>query len=297
MGRRITTATILSLALALSAAETARVSFVRTIPAAHELPGERVALIYAIGDSEFVKTFVDVFVERSNRDRALRIDDATERGNHVVGDHPDAQIVRRVRREHPADAYLGVNRFTCESSEHGGEVSSYNVDGVRIKRHQIWVDVLCRARIDVLDATLRRLLSFDVKGEGTSQRVSALTSEDRKIAALQAARFTAISASELVTPRQVRESIELDESAPGFDDGRPLLAADRLSDVRALWEASLRGNPSSAALHYDLAAVCEALGDRGAARAHYEAAQRLAPSQPLYRSELSMFRRRNEPRE
>jgi hypothetical protein len=294
MSRRITAAITISLACALSAAGAPRVSFVRTIPAPHELPGERVALIYAMGDNDVVRTFVDVFVERANRDRAMQIEDATDRGNHVVGDHPDAQIVRRVRREHPADVYLGVNRFTCESAEHSGDVSAYNVDGERIKRHQVWIDMLCRARIDVLDAMLGRLTAFDVKGEGTSQRVAQLTSEDRKIAAQQAARFAAISAAELVTPRRVRESIELDETAPGFTESIPLLEADRLSELRTRWEASLRDNQSSAALHYDLAAVCEALGDVGSARAQYEAAQRLAPTHQLYRAVFSLFRRRHE---
>ncbi len=294
MTRRFTTAMIFSLALATGAAGSTRVSFMRTIPPAHQLPGERVTVIYAIGDNEVVRTFVDVFVERTNRDRALQIEDATEHGNHMVGDHPDRQIVRRIRREHPADVYLGINHFTCESTEHAGDVSSYNVDGVRIKRHQVWVDMLCRARVDVLDAMLARLMSFEVQGEGTSQRVSEVTTDDRQIAARQAARFAAISAAELVTPRQLRESIELDESAPAFDDSRPLLAAERYSDVRALWEAALRTNGSSAALHFDLAAVCEALGDTAAARVHYLAAQRLAPSNPLYRSELAMFRRRSE---
>jgi hypothetical protein len=294
MSRRIIAAITISLACALSAAGAPRVSFVRTIPAPHELPGERVALIYAMGDNDVVRTFVDVFVERANRDRALQIEDATDRGNHVVGDHPDAQIVRRVRREHPADVYLGVNRFTCESAEHSGDVSAYNVDGGRIKRHQVWIDMLCRARIDVLDAMLGRLTAFDVKGEGTSQRVAELTSEDRKVAAQQAARFAAISAAELVTPRRVRESIELDETAPGFTESIPLLEAGRLPELRNRWEVSLRDNQSSAALHYDLAAVSEALGDVGSARAQYEAAQRLAPTHQLYRSEFSMFRRRNE---
>lgn len=283
----------ISMGLTVSAAAAPRISFVRTIPAAHELPGERVAFVYAIGDSDVVRTFVDVFVERANRNRAVPIEDATEGGNHVVGDHPDIQIVRRVRREHPADVYIGVNRFTCESAEHAGDVSAYNVDGERVRRHQVWIDMACSARVDILDAMLGRLTSFDVKGEGTSQRVSALTSDDRRIAAHQAARFAAISAAELVTPRQVRESIELDENAPKFDECAPLLSAERLDAARAVWEAALRDNGSSAALHYDLGAVCEALGDTVAARRHYETALRLAPGQPMYRSELVMFRQRS----
>src|SRR5512142_3488798 len=139
-------AVVASLALASSAAAAPRVSFVRTIPAVHELPGERIAVIYALGDSDVVHTFIDVFVERASRSRSVPIEDATERGNHVVGDHPDIAIVRRVHREHPADLYLGVNRFTCESAEHSGEVSSYNVDGERIRRRQRWIDMACSAR-------------------------------------------------------------------------------------------------------------------------------------------------------
>ncbi len=294
MLRRFILTTVVIAAVCATASGAQRLSFVRTIPAEHELPGERVVILYTMGDSDQVRTFVDVFVDRANRSRAIAVDDATERGNHIIGERASEAEIRRIRREHPADVYLGVNRFTCESVERSGEVSFYNVDGERVKRPQRWADTTCRARIDVFDAAAaRHLKSFDVKGEGTSQRVSEVTAEDRKIAAMQAARYAAISASELITPRRVRESVELDESAPGFDEMRGLIDADRLAQARQRWEQMLRENASSAALHYDLAAVCEAIGDLESARTHYESAQRLAPEQPRYRSELSMFRRRN----
>lgn len=294
MFRRLAFLVVLHAALCAAAFGAQRVSFVRTIPAVHELPGERIALIYAIGDNDQVTTFVDVFVERTNRNRAIQLDDATERGNHIIGDNPDEMLLRRLRREHPADIYLGVNRFTCETVERSGEGSSYNVDGVREKKLQRWADTVCRARVDAIDpATGKHVSSFEAKGEGTSARTHELSSEDRKIAAMQAARYAAISASELITPRHVRESIELDERAPGFEEARGLIVADRLVDLRRRWELLLHDNSGSAALHYDLAAVCEALGDVDTARRHYETAQRLSPDEPRYRSELSMFRRRS----
>lgn len=294
MIRRFAFVALLHAALCAAAFGAQRVSFVRTIPAVHAIPGERIALVYAIGDNDQVRTFVDVFVERANRNRAIQLDDATERGNHIIGENPDELLLRRLRREHPADIYLGVNRFTCETVERSGQGSSYNVDGVREKKLQRWADTTCRARIDAIDATTgKHVGSFEVKGEGTSARTPELSSEDRKTAAMQAARYAAISAAESITPRQVRESIELDERAPGFEEARGLIDADRLVDLRSRWELLLRDNRGSAALHYDLAAVCEALGDLDTARQHYEAAQRLSPDEPRYRSELSTFRRRS----
>jgi Tfp pilus assembly protein PilF len=73
-----------------------------------------------------------------------------------------------------------------------------------------------------------------------------------------------------------------------------MIQADRLGDARAILEIGLRQHPSSSALHFDMAAVCEALGDLQAARDHFREALRIAPDSKQYRSELDLFRRRNE---
>ncbi len=298
MGYRLSVAAALLAAAPLGAAP--RIIFERTVPAMHDLgPAEHLTVLYAIGDNEVVSTFVDVLVEHTNRSGPLRVDDATEHGHHhAIGEHPDDAERRRIRREHPADLYLGVNRFTCQWQPRSAEGSTRDSSGERVKRLQVWIDAVCRTRVDVIDGeAAKRLFSFQVKGEGTSPRVADLTHDERDIALEQAARYAAIEASEEIMPRRVRESIELDETAPDLDEGMSLIEANRLRDARARWEVSLKHNPASAALRYNLAAVCEASGDLTAARDYFQQALRLSPSEARYRVELDLFRKRNLPRQ
>jgi tetratricopeptide (TPR) repeat protein len=288
------TAVFVALLLPVLAAAAPRLNFIRNVAALHELAGERVTILYAIGDNNKVDTFLDVFTDHANRAETLKVENAVQLGQHVVGASTDELVLRRIRHDHPADVYLGVNAFTCTTTDHEGEGSERDTSGDRVRRHHIWTDAVCTARIDVLDPNAKRVLSFAVRGEGTSPRVAEMTAEERGVALEQAARYAALSAAESVTPRRVRESIELDDSAPQFDEALAMIHSERLRDARAILETALRQHPESAALHFDLAAVCEASGDVQAARDHFREALRLAPNTQQYRSEMHMFRRRNE---
>jgi tetratricopeptide (TPR) repeat protein len=280
--------------VAMPAVAAPRVAFTRTIAPKHDLGGEQAAIIYALGDNDKVATFIDVFLEHTNRSGVIRIDEVFDRFRHLAGEKPSEATIRQLSKEHPADVYLGVTHFTCNSDTRGGEGSTRDPDGARIKRRHLWVDALCRGRVDVIQpATAKRLFSFEVKGEGTSPRVADVTDEERGIAYEQAARYAALEASEAITPRRVRESIELDESSPEFADVIPLVDAERVSDARAHFENQLKRSPDSAALHYNIAATCEALGDVDCAHRHYRDAVQMAPNDPRYRSAFRMFRRRN----
>lgn len=271
-----------------------RITFIRTLPARHDVGGERAALIYALGDNDKVMTFVEVLLTHTNREgSALRVDDAVDRSRHLFGDRLGDAEIKKLNREHPADVWLGVHHFTCDMQQRGGEGSTYDVDGGRVKRKQVWIDATCHARIDVIQpSTARRLFSFEVSGEGTSARVVEITDEDRGVALEQAARYAAIAASEAITPRKVKESVELDESAPSFDRGAAMIDGGRLQAARSLWEGELAHNDGSAALHFNVAAVCEALEDVACARDHYGAAARIAPGDARYRTEFDLFRKR-----
>jgi len=283
----------LFIASAAFAANPPRLNFTRTVPAPHNLGlADDLVVLYAIGDSDRITTFLDEFVERVNRSGRLRVTSAVNSAHHIIGAHPDQAAVRTVQHEHPADAYIGVNLFTCSGEQKGAEGSDRDTAGERVQRRHIWIDVTCRARIDVINRDGKRLYSFPVHGEGTSPRVLTMTDDERNIAGDQAARYAAIDAAEAITPRVVRESIELDDSAPTFEEGWSMIVADRLEDVRAIWEQALRRHGDSAALQYDLAAVCEALGDVKAAGRYYEEAQRRSPKERRYRSELALFRKR-----
>jgi len=270
-----------------------RIAFTRSLPPRHDIGSDHAAVIYAIGDNDKVTTFVEVFLTQTNRSGLLQVDDALDRSRHFFGERPSETMIRKINREHPAGVYLGIHRFTCIGQPHEGEGSTYDSTGTRVKQHQVWLDATCHARIDVIEpSTAKRLFSFEAKGEGTSPRVAEMTAEERAIAFEQAARYAAIDASESITARQIRESIELDETAPSFDRGAAMIDAGRFPAVRALWEGELKANPASAALHFDLAAVCEALDDNDCAAEHYREATRIAPADGRYRVAFDQFRKR-----
>jgi hypothetical protein len=283
---------LLAVAFSAAAAAAPRVAFIRTIAPLHDLGGKEVVIIYALGDGP-KDTFVDTFLDRTNRSEELRIVAEPGQVKALRGETPDLLMIRRLRREHPADVFLGINHFTCSLTQRGAEGSEHTSGGERVKRHHVWADAVCTARIDVIDpATARRVLAFDVRGEGTSARVTELTDEERNTAVEQAAHFAAVQAAEMVTPRPVRESIELDARAPDLERAMLLVDAGRLAAARALWQRELEHSPTPAPLHFDIAAISEAMGDVDAAREHYRAAIRLAPKERRYQLEAKLFERR-----
>jgi tetratricopeptide (TPR) repeat protein len=291
MRSRLFLAMALLLTAAAALANPPRISFTRTMPPAHDLaPAERLAVIYAIGDSSKIEAFVEHFVDLVSRAGVLRIANAVENNQHLI---VDEQSLRAVRRELHADAYLGINRFTCSGDEKSAEGSERLENGERVKRMHHWIDAICSARVDVLDGHGKRLFSYTVRGEGTSPRSTALTEDERDVAYEQAARYAAVIAADAITPRSVRETIELDETAPSFDEGFSMIGSERLKEARAIWQAAVVRHRDSAPLYFNLGAVSEAMGDLAAARDYYEKAAQLSPKVHHYRSELNLFRRRN----
>lgn len=268
-----------------------RITFERAVAAPHDLgDAESIALLSALGDSTKIATFLEVLVDQTNDSGALRMRDATRRGFVILTDHVDKATAEKLRRAEPADVYLGIRAFTCTADERTGDVSAYDPDRKRVRRQQSWVDARCTARIDIIEAKdVRRVASFVVRGEGTSPRVSEVGEDERDIALEQASRLAAREAAERITPRRVRESIVLDETAPAFEQGMAMIAGSRFAEARLVWEQALRKEPRSAALRYNLAAVCEALGDRAAAAQNYTAARELSPRETRYTSEWRAF--------
>jgi tetratricopeptide (TPR) repeat protein len=250
-----------------------RVTFERVLPATHDLGAEDIAIVQAIGDQASIETFIDVFVEQVNKSQVLRMRDAR-------------------RSTGPADAFLDIKTFTCEMAVREGEGSTRDIDNKRVRRRYFWADAVCTARVDVLSNTMHRVSTFHVRGEGTSPRVATVGDDERRIALDQAARYAAISAAERITPRRVRETIALDDKAPAFEEGMAMIDSGRLAQARGIWVAAMRTQPRSAALRFNLGAVCEALGDRRAAEQHYMAARELAPNEPRYALELKLFQKR-----
>ena len=250
-------------------------------------------ITYAIGDNDKIATFIDVFLDQTTREGTLRVLDPTMVEHSPERSHRWRRPPKFVERRYRADAYLRIDAFRCDAKERVGTGSSYDVDGNRVKTPQRWIDATCIAHIDVLTKDRQgKLAEFTVQGEGTSPRVMRTTPEERDIAEDQAARYAAIAAAAQITPRRVRESIELADDAPMFDEGMAYIDAQELEDARRVWQSALTTNRNSAALQFNLGAVCEALGDLEAADRYYVQAQKLAPKQSRYRYEYDMFRRR-----
>jgi len=291
MKSRFFIAVVLLLCAAAAFANPPRITFMRTMAPTHDLaPAESLAVIYAIGDSNKIEAFVEHFVDLVSRAGILRIANAVENNHHML---VDDLSLRAVRRAHPADAYLGIKRFTCTGTERIGQGSEYLDSGDRVKRMHHWIDAVCSARIDVLSYDGKKLFSYTARGEGTSPRAVSLSDDERDVAFEQAARYAAVSAAEGITPRTVRETIELDESAPSFDDGFSMVTSERLEDARAIWQAAAVRHRTSAPLYFNLGAVSEAMGDLNAAREYFEKAARLSPKERRYATELRLFHRRN----
>ncbi|HEU4888664.1 MAG TPA: DUF6340 family protein [Thermoanaerobaculia bacterium] len=251
-----------------------RIVFERVMPAAHDLGSARdVAIVEAASTDPQIETFVDQLIHHVNRSGVLTLRDMrTGTG--------------------PADAHLNIETFRCETAVRETEGAVRDVDGKRVRQRMFQIDAVCGARIEVLSRFLKPVSTYFAKGEGTSRRLEAVTDEERENALTDAARYAAIDAAERITPRRVRESISLDESAPAFAEGMAMIEAGRLAEARAIWQRAMQTQARSAALRFNLAAVSEALGDRRAAELHYNAARQLAPAEPRYASELKLFARR-----
>jgi hypothetical protein len=119
--------------------------------------------VHAIGDSSKIDEFIEIFVEQT--------------------DHAGFHRVRDARRSTgPADVYLAVKTFTCDTATREGEGSVRDYEGKRVKRKLMWVDAICTVRVDVMSKEMKRVSTFYGKGEGTSPRVEQLGDEETEIA-------------------------------------------------------------------------------------------------------------------
>lgn len=270
-------------AAALAAADF-HLRFTRTIPPAIDLrPAQRLTIVEPRGSDEFLDAFLDRFFEYVDESGTLQVEKSVGR--------LDGDGLARLRRQHPADAYLTVT-FSCSGKQQSAEGSELDAAGTRVRRIHSWIDATCNSQLRIVHADGSPWLTFTAHGEGTSPRVHDITNDERRVAYQQAVRYAALSAAEMITPRIVRDSIDLDQGAPQFDEAFSLIQSEQLAGARDLWESALLHHRDSAALQYDLGAVCEAIGDFHSARRYLEAAVRLSPQNRHYRDELENMRRR-----
>ena len=291
-------ATALAMALACPPARAysdppARITFWRRLPAAHDL-GEvrRIAVVYALGDSKQLRTFVDVFVEQSRRSAVFdEVQDLSIAEQHLYGPNTAGSVFRQLRVEYPADVYLGFNLFTCAQADKSAAGVDRDIDGVKSAVTRRWVETRCAVRVEVVDGRSgKRREAFHIFGDGSSPPSDSLSEASHLRSAQNAARHTALNAAESIAPRKVRETIDLDESSPEFEAAELRISATDLEGARRILESNMAGHPDSAALAFDLGAICEALDDLPSARRYYDKAERLAPTNAQYRSQIRAFR-------
>jgi len=271
--RRSLTFLAIFLVAPLLFARAPRVSFERVVPAPHDLGRARRLAVVALPKDPLAERFLEEFLDRVNRSGFLEVADGrTHRG--------------------AADLLLEGVSFDCDTATRETEGSVRDVDGNRVRKRLHTVDAVCLARIDVFTPARKRLSSFYGKGEGTSPNLEQVSPDQREDALRHAIRLAAVSAADRITPRRVRESIALDEQAPGLADALAMIAVDRLGEARAFFERELQRHPRSAPLRFNLGVMNEALGDRAAAEKQYNAARALAPDEPRYAVELKRFARR-----
>ncbi len=279
---------------ATTAGAASRLTFERVVPPPRPLGKvEDVLITFAISDNDTISTFIDAFIDQTSREGTLRVIDPTVFEHSMERSRRWRRPPKFVPGRYRADAYLRIDSFRCNTTERSGQGGSHDVNGNRVHGTQQWIDAICVAHIDVLAKDQKaKIAEFSVGGEGTSPRVAQVSAEERQNATEQAARYAAVAAAEQITPRHVRESITLAENAPRFAEAMSSIDRQDLGNARRIWETALSAYPDSAPLQFDLAAVCEALGDYPAAAHHYAEAERLAPKETRYRDGFGSFRQR-----
>lgn len=269
------------------------VTLTRAVPAPYNLGSIRtLALVDARGGDDVVDRFVEALL-RAERSRGFyEVVDARSFGLRVSDVARERRRADELLGRVAADVYFEVRLWGCSARERSKAVKEKQKDGAEVTKTKWWYEAECTASLEMVSRGGRDLASFEVtgthetaKGENASswQRQSCLSSAVDEAASLAVAQFT---------PRRVEETIGLEKDAPLARDGIALVEEGRSPEARALWEGALAANGGSAGLHYNLGAVCEALGDVDAARREYAEAIRLAPAKDAYREALSTLEAR-----
>lgn len=271
-----------------------KVTFTRRVPAPHNLgPLTRIALIELSGENALI--FSHNFKQAVAADGVFELTDATSERGSLSKLTRDDKPAKEFRKAHPADVYIGVNISRCSTHPASRIHREKQKDKSYVTKTYYWVTSSCNAIVRLIDGRDgRELTSFPV----TSTRKSG---ESLQIYGYAAATVEAEALRSLVndvrsgfTPRSEEESIVLDKKSPKFKDAMQQIKNRKIENARQLWEDTLAAGEESAALHYNLAAVCEALGDATAAREHYTEASKLDSASKLYREELGRFETREK---
>ena len=271
-----------------------KVSYVRLVPAPQNLgPVTKLILVDTRGDEKDLRQFLKTWRAWIESQKHFTLIDARRDSPGLVALAQQPARRKEFMTKVQGDALAGVILEPCDVTQQS-EVVEEKKNGAKTSVIKYYYKARCRASFEAVDANDAHIIAgFTVDGEDESAKTSkSLTDWDRDAAAGGALREISLAILRKITPRPERETIVLEKSAPGFNEAMALIKAEKLADARAVWERQLPANESSAALHYDLAAVSEAMGDFAAARTHYDRALALNPGQADYRKTAAMLERK-----
>lgn len=249
---------VLVAALAAWPALAAKVTFTRTVPPEQrfDAPSGRIVLLSLQGRTEECShPFVRIELMKAVKETGAVLEDVS---------HLKSSLDER-RAATPADLYLTSEDCLCVAAERPVG------DGTA------WYAGACWARIRLSDAQGRDLGTVTVNGKSEEK-----TDVVAFGAHISSGKDMMHDLARKVRPHEMTVVIDTDKKAPGEKEAASLIKKKDFAGARAVWERELTANPQSAAVHFSLAAVTEALGDLDAARTHYQKAVELAPGEERY---------------
>lgn len=196
---------------------------------------------------------------------------------------PSSDVSRAFLRRFPGDLYVRAAVSRAGALRRVDEIVTRGGEWGEPKTFLLWAEGYCDATVDLFDAREGNMAAhLEVQGLADSPKHSWWDNMWRYTTTMEAKQQAALRAVRRFLPRRVTTAVALERRAPSFADGLAKVKAGQLSEARVIWEAALKTNPDSAALHYNIAVVCEALGDNVAAVSHLKRALALAPSKANY---------------
>lgn len=256
--------------LAVTDLHAARITFARTSPPLHK------------------------FDAPSNRITLLRLEGTTDECSHVFLRGDLIKLVKETgavledvsfkkgtlderRAMAPADLYLASESCACRAQK-------------RTEGDSTWYAATCQAEVRLTDGRDGKDLGVVTINGTADDRTDVLDFA----AFITAGRNMIGHLVKMIRPFEQQLVFDTDRKVPGEKEAARFIKAKDYAGARDVWEQALTQNPGNAAIHFNLAAVTEALGQIEEARKHYEEAVRLAPAEEKYARFKGYFDQRNQ---
>jgi tetratricopeptide (TPR) repeat protein len=262
-----------------------RLIFTRLRPAEINLGPVRTIALIEISGARDANAAAAALIRSVDQNGTLRLVDARRSRLRAADVRRDRDRTRALRSA-GVEALLSIEIAGCDPQPRTRSAS------FREGATEYWYESSCDAHARLLDPGGADIVSFEISGTGTSEHASSMLAASSAAALDQAVERIATHLAGKISPRQITESIRLDKDAPAFQAGYEAIRSNRYEEARTLWRRELERNGKSAALHYNLAAVSESLGDAAAARHHLEQAIALDPGNDRYGKSLDALEQR-----